>query len=143
MEIANICTILGGKKVLKHDLKSSMDFVELSKKGVPKAALLNLAKYTGYTLKQMASLLPVTERTLQRYTRNQTFNRALSEQIIEIAHVVDRGVHVFGSKEKFIEWMNARSPALADLRPFDLLASRFGTDMILDELGRIEHGVFA
>jgi len=33
--------------------------------------------------------------------------------------------------------------ALGHTAPIKLLASRFGVDIVLDELGRIEHGVFA
>ncbi|MFX0194763.1 MAG: antitoxin Xre/MbcA/ParS toxin-binding domain-containing protein, partial [Candidatus Hodarchaeota archaeon] len=45
--------------------------------------------------------------------------------------------------DKFLAWMDHPNRALADKTPLSLLNSRFGAEMLLDELGRIEHGVFA
>jgi len=54
-----------------------------------------------------------------------------------------RGVHVFGKEENFYSWMGAKSIALGGVRPKDLLDNSFGISMVYDELGRIEHGIFA
>ena len=120
-----------------------MDLIELSNKGITKNALLHLAKYLCFSMGQMAELLPVTKRTIQRYTLKKHFNRVVSEQIIQIAEVAAKGVKVFEDKDKFLSWMNHPNKALANKTPMGLLSSRFGTAMVLDELGRIEHGVFA
>ena len=37
--------------------------------------------------------------------------------------------------------MKSNSPALGNRTPASLLGSRFGAELVLDELGRIEHGV--
>jgi len=39
--------------------------------------------------------------------------------------------------------MNHPNKALNNKTPMSLLNSKFGTNMVLDELGRIEHGVFS
>ena len=143
MQLAHVSKVLGGKEALHMNLNSQMDLIELSKKGVSKKALSHLIKYTSLTLGQMAKLLPITERTIQRYSAKDRFNAAVSEQILEIANIVARGEEVFGDKQKFMIWMNYENPAFANKKPFDLLSSRFGTDLILDELGRIEHGVIS
>jgi putative toxin-antitoxin system antitoxin component (TIGR02293 family) len=62
---------------------------------------------------------------------------------LQIAEVAVRGAEVFEDKNKFLIWMNSPNKALADKTPMSLLSSRFGTDMVLDELGRIEHGVLS
>jgi putative toxin-antitoxin system antitoxin component (TIGR02293 family) len=143
MELTRLSAVLGGKQILHMNLNSQMDLIELSRKGISKKALNHLIKYTSLTLGQMAKLLPITERTIQRYAAGDCFNTAVSEQILEIAHIVARGEEVFGNKQKFMAWMNYENPALANKKPFDLLSSRFGTDLIIDELGRIEHGVIS
>jgi putative toxin-antitoxin system antitoxin component (TIGR02293 family) len=48
---------------------------------------------------------------------------------------------VFGDKDRFLAWANQPSKALAGKKPLELLGSRFGIDLVLDELGRMEHGV--
>lgn len=143
MELSELAKVLGGKKVLRINLRNRMDLIDLSKKGVTKDALLHLAKYFSYSVHQMAQLLPVTERTLQRYTPGKPLSRIVSEQILQIAEVAARGSEVFEGRDRFLIWMNHPNKALDNKIPMSLLDSKFGVDMVLDELGRIEHGVFS
>lgn len=143
MGLSRIGQILGGPAVLHRRISTRMDLVALGSEGVSKGALMRLAEYLGLSVSQMAALLPVTERTIQRYSSRKHFNRMVSEQILQIAEVAARGVEVFSEKENFIAWLHSPNPALAHNTPGSLLASRFGTELVLDELGRIEHGVFA
>ena len=143
MELSNIPEILGGEKILRKKIQNRMDLVELSDIGVTKDALLNLANYLSLSMSQMATLLSMTERTIKRYRPGESFNRFVSEQILQIAEVAVRGAEVFEDKNKFLVWMNNPSKALAEKTPMSLLNSRFGTDMVLDELCRIEYGVFS
>ena len=143
MELSAVEKVLGGKKVLRKSIQNRMDLIELSNLGVTKDALTHLAKYFSFSVNQMAQLLPVTERTIKRYTPGKPFNRNVSEQILQIAEVAAKGTEVFEGRDKFLAWMNHPNKALASKTPMSLLISKFGTDMVLDELGRIEHGVFS
>ncbi len=67
----------------------------------------------------------------------------LSEQILQIAEVTAKGSKVFEGRERFLAWLNHPNKALNNKTPMSLLNSKFGTDMVLNELGRIEHGVFS
>ncbi|MBI4848228.1 MAG: DUF2384 domain-containing protein [Nitrospirae bacterium] len=141
--MTGIVELLGGKKNLKKKIHSRLDLIEMSKEGISKEALRNLAKYLSLSTAQLAKLLPVSERTILRYTSKKPFNRVVSEQIIQIAEVVARGTEVFRDKDKFTSWMHSPCKALANQTPLSLLSSRFGTEMVLDELGRIEYGVYS
>jgi putative toxin-antitoxin system antitoxin component (TIGR02293 family) len=143
MELSGVADVLGGEKVLQKKIQSRIDLIELSNKGLTKSALKHLAKFLSFTMSQMAALLPVTERTIQRYAPKKHFNRVVSEQILQIAEVAARGAEVFEDRDKFLAWMDHPNRALAGKTPLSLLNSRFGAEMVLDELGRIEHGVFA
>jgi putative toxin-antitoxin system antitoxin component (TIGR02293 family) len=143
MELSELAKVLGGKKVLRINLRNRMDLIDLSKRGVTKEALLHLAKYFSYSVHQMAQLLPVTERTLQRHTPGKPLSGIVSEQILLIAEVAARGSEVFESKDRFLIWMNHPNKTFKNKIPMSLLDSKFGVDMVLDELGRIEHGVFS
>jgi putative toxin-antitoxin system antitoxin component (TIGR02293 family) len=57
--------------------------------------------------------------------------------------VVARGSEVFEDMDNFLSWMNHPTKALGDTTPASLLKTRFGVELVLDELARIEHGVFA
>ena len=59
------------------------------------------------------------------------------------AEVLAKGTEIFGGREKFLVWMNQPCTALSNNTPFSMLGSPFGIEMIFDELGRIEHGVYS
>lgn len=143
MTISSVTQLLGGKKTLGREIRTRMDLIDLSRKGVSKEALLYLAKFMGLPVSQMAALLPVTERTIQRYAPKEHFDRVVSENILHLAEVVARGLEVFENSDSFKTWLDQPSAALGGRSPKSLLPSRFGIDMVLDELTRIEHGVAA
>ncbi|MFB0906912.1 MAG: DUF2384 domain-containing protein, partial [Spirosomataceae bacterium] len=88
--------------------------------------------------------LHLTERTIQRYKKEQKrFEPIQSERILEIAKLQQQGQEVFGSAQYFNDWMNSNIVALGNIKPVELLDSGFGIDMLIEELGRIEHGVLA
>ena len=141
MELSQVTRILGGQMVVGKRLESRMDLVDLGSRGLTKDAVSHLARHLSLSLKDMAALLPVTERSLQRYTAKQHLSPTVSEQVLQIAEAVARGTEVFGDKDRFLAWANQPSKALAGKKPLELLGSRFGIDLVLDELGRMEHGV--
>ena len=57
--------------------------------------------------------------------------------------VYKKAVEVFGGKEKALRWMEYPSAALGNIAPIKLIETSVGVQMLLDELGRIEHGIFA
>lgn len=143
MRLSRVGQILGGQKVLHRNISTRLDLVTLASDGISKAALMRLADYLGLSIGQIAVLLPITERTIQRYSSRKPFSRVVSEHILQIAEVAARGVEVFADRKNFLSWLDSPNPALAGNTPRSLLASRFGTELILDELGKIEHGVFS
>ena len=143
MELAAISEILGGERVLGQRIGNRMDLVELGSRGLTKDALSHLAKYMSFSWREMANLLPVTERTLQPYTAKRHLSTTVSEKVIQIAGVVAKGTDVFGGRDEFLGWLLLPSIALAGKTPFELLSSRLGTELVLDELGRIEHGIYS
>jgi len=143
MQLAQVEQILGGQKILGKKLESKMDLVELGSIGITKNAVSHLANYLSLSWKQIADLLPVTDRTLNRYTSNQHFNSAVSEQVIHIAEVLAKGTEVFQEKRKLLLWLNTSHKVFSGKTPFALLNSRFGTELVLEELGRIEFGVYS
>lgn len=143
MQLAQVGEILGGEKILGQKLESKMDLVELGSIGVTKNAVSHLANYLSLSWKQVADLLPVTERTLQRYTSDQHFNPAVSEQVLHIAEVLAKGTEVFQEKKILLLWLNTPHKVFSRKTPFAMLSSRFGTELVFEELGRIEFGVYS
>lgn len=143
MSSLTIETLLGGKEVIGQTILSEMDLYELGRGGIPKKALLDLADQTSMSLRALASILQISERTLQRKKDSDLLNRSVSEHVIQIAQIFSRGNEVFDSFEDFQTWISTANKALGNREPMKLLSSRYGAQMILDELERIEHGVFS
>lgn len=143
MSLENVKAVLGGEKAVKRSLRTRLDLIRWSSEGVSGAVLRRLSQYLDLPLKQFARLLPVSERTLQRYPPHKHFDRAVSEHILQIAELAARGTEVLGGREQFLQWAHLPNTALAGRTPFSLLDSRFGNEMVLELLVRMEHGVFS
>ena len=143
LETDEVSRILGGKRLLRREIRDHFDLIELGARGIPKSALMKLADYLHLSRGRIAQLLSVSERTIQRHGAEENFSRAVSEQILHIAEVAAKGTRVFEDRNNFLAWLNQPSIALANEAPIDLLKSRFGADMVFEELVRMEHGIFA
>jgi putative toxin-antitoxin system antitoxin component (TIGR02293 family) len=129
--------------VLGKRIRNEMDLIELSRRGVTKSALSHLAKNLNVATTDMATFLPITERTIQRYKWKDHFKPNVSEHILQLAGLVASGFKVFDSQQQFLAWIKRPNKALGNEAPIKLLDSRFGVRMVRDELGRIEHGIIS
>lgn len=121
----------------------SFDLIRLSRKGILKKYLLELAEKLSFSMNELAGILHVSERTLQRYHQEDTLASDTSERALLLAQLYRKGIDVFGSSENFNDWLRTPLPAFQQQAPLDFLDTAFGFQLISDELGRIEHGVFA
>jgi putative toxin-antitoxin system antitoxin component (TIGR02293 family) len=141
--IVQVEGLLGGSAILGKPIHTDMDLYKLSKQGIPKLALVEFVQNIGTSMRAMAKILHVTERTLQRKNDLDLLSEDISEHVIQIAEVYMRGNQVFDSNDDFVSWMHAANTALANQKPYDMLSSRYGVQLILNELGRIEHGIYS
>lgn len=114
------------------------------RKGISFASFINLVKKSPFNVAEWSSFLHLSERTMQRYKKEEkSFDPIYSEKILEITLLYRKGVEVFGDSERFNAWLNANNVALGNVKPKDLLDNTFGISLLKDEIGRIEHGVLA
>lgn len=135
--------ILGGEKVLRQSVRDQMEMIDLINRGIPKKALMNLVKYLGMPIHQVVELLPLSKRTIERYTPTQRFNSVVSEYILQLAELAAHGDYIFDTKEQFRQWLELPNQALGNKSPFSIMNTMLGTDMVIDILGRIEYGVYS
>ena len=97
-----------------------------------------------FTQKEWADILHISERTLQRYAKeNGNFNFNVADRILQIDKVIKRGIEVFGNLDKFINWIRDNPYMLEGRLSVQSLASFEGINKVLIQLGRIEHGILA
>ena len=125
------------------NVRSTSDFIAVIRNGVPKKALDNLIDNTGITIPEISNIIRTSDRTLRRYTPSQKLNPEQSERIIELAKLYSRGEEVFGNMDSFKTWMNSSVMALGNKKPKEFLDTSIGIDLLMNELGKIEHGIFA
>ena len=103
-----------------------------------------IASKTDFTQKEWSDILHISERTLQRYAKdNSSFSFSVAERILLIDKIIKRGYEVFGSHEKFFLWIRDNPYMLEERLSLRSLASFEGINNVLTQLGRIEHGIFA
>ncbi len=131
-------------KALEKILGDTIALINLARKGIEYSLFQSIVTTGPFTIKEWVNFLHITERTLQRYKKeNKSFEPLQSERILEIAQLQKRGKDIFGSTENFNQWMNSKIIALGGIRPKELLDNSFGISLLNQELTRIEHGVLA
>jgi len=122
---------------------NDFDLLNLARKGVSKKSLVNLAKSISLTIQQVADIMHISERTLQRYTPATLIKTEHAEKAIELAKLYERGIEIFSTLENFNDWMSTPNYTLNGEAPMALLDSSIGFDLVFQALGRIEYGVFS
>src|SRR4030067_462419 len=100
MNLLHVYTVWGGAEVLGFQIENQMDLITLGSKGVTKDAVTHLAGYARMPFRQVAGLLPISERTLLRCKPKQHLSKPVSEHVLQIAEVFAKGEEVFEDKER-------------------------------------------
>lgn len=136
-------TSLVGLLGSNYTVSTDFDLLKLARKGVSKKALVSLAKRISLTIQELAGIMHISERTLQRYTPATLIKTEHAEKAIELARLYERGTEVFGTMDNFNDWMKTPNYTLNGETPLSLLDTSIGFELILQTLGRIEYGVFS
>ena len=134
---------LGGREVLKADVRSELDLARAIRAGIPPRAV---DRVLDAGLLQPAELyaLVIPRRTLaHRKEKRQPLTPEESDRLTRVVRVLARAEEALASGEKAAHWVRTANRALSGHRPLDLLASDVGARMVERVLGRVEHGVFA
>ncbi len=135
--------LLGGAGVLRTRPHSTLDWIEVVRKGIPAAAVESLAKAMQLSQSELARALAIPERTLARRKREGVLSSEESAKLLRLARVVGRANEVFEDPKAALHWLKSLNSALSGTTPLSLLDTDIGAESVLDTLGRIEHGVFA
>jgi putative toxin-antitoxin system antitoxin component (TIGR02293 family) len=136
-------TIAKEKKYIFPE-EDSFELTSMVREGVPFPYFTKLSNQIHFGFEDWSSYLHLSERTIQRYKKeNKSFDPLYSERILQIELLYKKGIDVFGIADNFYTWMDTVSIPLGNVKPKQLLDTSFGIDAVYDELGRIEHGIFA
>lgn len=124
--------------------ENRMLIIRAIRKGLPYKLFRKIKALTPFSDDDWAEYLNLSKKTLQRHCNeaNFVFKPIHTEKIIELAEVTNFGKEVFDSKEQFYLWLNTPSYALGNLKPADLLKDSYGKELVMEELNRIDQGIF-
>lgn len=111
--------------------------------GIKKSSLHEFAERTGISNAEMASILQLNISELSERKENELLTQYQTEKVLLIARLYNEGEHFFGDTAGFNKWMNSRVPAFGGKKPKEYLDTISGIQLVSQEIGRIQHGVFS
>jgi putative toxin-antitoxin system antitoxin component (TIGR02293 family) len=103
-----------------------------------------IADKTPFTQVEWAAMLHISERTLQRYAKNNgSFAPINAERAVQIAKIIQEGKVTFGKVENFYNWLKEEPFMLEGRLSLQSLSSFGGIQQVSTQLNRIQHGLFA
>jgi len=118
----------------------TLELIDRIRIGVKKSDWKQLITNIGFTEKELEYVLPTSISSMQKKT---IYGKESSERIYELAKLYNLGYAVFDSNENFRVWLMSASKSLGGKKPFDLLDSSFGFQVVENEIVRIKYNVYS
>lgn len=119
------------------------DTISLIEDGLYVQDLHQVMHALALTVDEMASILHVNPRTIMRLDHpTKALRPDMAERVACLQRLVKFGRSILGSNNHLAGYIKARSMALDGKRPLDYLGTILGMELIFEELGRIDHGVY-
>lgn len=135
--------ILGGRRVLKSDVRNDSDLRRGVEAGLPYASLEVLTKRFRLSRAEAATALRVPSRTLARRKLARRLAPDESDRLIRLARVAAEASRILGSDGKASHWLRTPNVALGGEVPIQLVATDIGARQVEEILGHIEYGLIS
>lgn len=135
--------LLGGRGVLRAKPRSTLDWINVIRLGIPASAFEVLTKAVKLSHAELARALGIPERTLARRKREGILSSEESAKLLRLARAIGRANEVFEDDDAALHWLKSPNSALSGASPLSILDTEIGAESVMDTLGRIEHGVYA
>ena len=128
----------------------AMPYIPSSKLPVPLVAEFTYRKFkkiadkVPFTQSEWAAILHLSERTLQRYAKNNgSFEGIYTDRILQLQELIDIGLSTFTSPDNFYQWLKKDKLVMGQILNFQSLASSRGIQETIHQLVRIQQGIYA
>jgi putative toxin-antitoxin system antitoxin component (TIGR02293 family) len=125
------------------NILSGNDLLNAARDGITKEMVNAIIRSTGLSLNEFGRYIHLTARAIQRKKLNEKLSPGASERALLISNLYNKGCEVFGSKDKFKEWIESKNIVFSNAKPKEYLDTFSGIEYLMEELGRIEHGFMA
>src|SRR4051812_2229747 len=129
---------------LKTAPQSDLGWAELALAGLPSSVVDHLARTLGWTREKLAETLELVPRTIaRRLKKKERLTTPESERMLRVARVLARASDVLEGEDKANHWILRENRMLGGHRPIDLLRTDIGTELVMNELVKIDYGMWA
>jgi len=122
---------------------SPFELIAQSRSGMGHAEARQLATLLELTLRELAVLLSMNERTMARRLVSGSLNKVESERLLLLNVLAKHGLQVFEDQGKFNRWLRRPLEILEGQSPLQMLDTATGFQVVDQILGRIEYGVYS
>jgi putative toxin-antitoxin system antitoxin component (TIGR02293 family) len=95
---------------------------------------------SGLTLKELATALDLSPRSLQRRRRTGRLARYESDRLYRLARIVALANEFLGDHERAVHWLKRPNRALGGISPVAALDTELGARQVENILGRLAYG---
>jgi putative toxin-antitoxin system antitoxin component (TIGR02293 family) len=127
--------------ILGLKLRGGEEIIRRVRDGFPAGVCKRVIKAYEVSQDDFAHVIHVNKKTIQRQAAKGVFAVEISDRLLRLADVFARASEVFEDKNEARAWMQEESRALGGVTPWSLLDTSAGIDLVIRELGRIEHGI--
>ena len=139
-----IAEALGGRTVLKRQINTASQLMQLTRDGLPATALDTLAEDLSLPRSVVAQTLGISQRTLSRRAVNAArLTAEESDRAVRMARVFAIARETLGGKDRAAHWLQTPNRALEGDTPFARLDTSTGVHAVEEVLGRIAYGVYS
>lgn len=139
-ELQAVANGLGGERVLGRAVSNDRDMREAIREGFPAAVVEKLMRVSGLTLKELASALDLSPRSLQRRRGSGRLARYESDRLYRLARILAIADEYLGDHERALHWLKRPNRALGGSAPLAALDTELGARQVENILGRIAYG---
>ena len=112
------------------------------REGLPYQVVEELASRYELDRGELAEVLDLSPRTLNRRSRQGRLRPAESDRLFRVLDAALLATRVLGSYGRAAEWLHRANRALGGKTPLSRLRTTIGTRQVEQVLGRIDHGVY-
>jgi putative toxin-antitoxin system antitoxin component (TIGR02293 family) len=138
-ELQAVIEELGGEPVLGRPLRTGADLRAAIREGFPQLVVREVMQGARITLKELASSLDLSARSLQRRREGRLAGYE-SDRLYRLARIVALAKHYIGDEETATRWLKRTNRALGGATPLECIDTEIGARMVEDVLGRIAYG---
>jgi len=133
---------LGGPKVLRRSAATLLELHDVAERGLHVLVIEMLGKSLNASREDLLHALALSQRTLTRRQKEGVLSPEESDRVLRLARVAAQAEEVLGGREDAVKWLHRPSRSLGGHKPLELVRTDAGSELVVDVLGRLEHGVF-